>query len=126
MTNPIQQLDSELHEQVYCWETEEDIWGSLKDVGQTAKARSALIEAFDPSKPIGERSMDQLRKALAVLEEIAGSPNATDWSECNELDRTMPGSQVYLRANTVLLLYRHLLWVWDVFKQVPGASVTVR
>jgi hypothetical protein len=119
-------FDYQLHEQIYSWAPDEiDIWGSLKDAAQTHKARGALVETFDPSRPVKERGMEQLAKALGVLREILDNAASTDWSECDEYVRSGE-DQVNLRANTILLLYRHLEWVWRIFAHVPGASVTVR
>jgi hypothetical protein len=120
-------IDYQLHEQVYSWAPDEiDIWGSLKDQGQTNAVRAALVERFDPSRPVKDRSISHLGDALAVLRTILESPSATDWSECEEYVKTGDDDQVNLRANTILLLYRHLEWVWRIFAHVPGASVTVR
>lgn len=119
-------LECELHEQMYSWEPDEDVWGSLKDGEQTRRARTALIEAFDPSKPVSERSISHLEQALLILADVLGTPGATAWSDCNEAVEMRPGDQINLRANTVLLLFRQLEWVLGVFRHVPGASVTVR
>ena len=119
-------LDCELHEQVYSWEPDEDIWGSLIDGEQTRRARSALIEQFDPSRSAKDRSISHLHEALTVLTDILRIPGATAWSECNESVQAPGDDQVNLRANTVLLLFRHLEWIWNIFRHVPGASVTVR
>lgn len=122
----VSDLDCDLLEQVYSWEPEEDIWGSLIDAEQTRKARAALVEAFDPSRAMADRGVAQLGKAVEVLAEIVKTPGATDWSECNEAAKMSNGEQVNLRANTVLLLFRHLEWIWNIFRHVPGASVIVR
>lgn len=119
-------LDWELHEQVYSWEPQEDIWGSLIDVEQTRRARAALVEAFDPSRPASDRSIAHLQKALDLLKDVLQLPNATAWSECSEAVKVLGEDQINLRANTILLLLRHLEWIWSIFKHVPGASVTVR
>ncbi len=114
------------HEQVYSWETEEDIWGSLVDVDQTRKVKSALIEAFDPSRPPEERNFSRLKEVLERLQEVLSRADATAWSECNRTVKVNGYDEINLRANTVLLLYRHLEWIWEIFRDVPGASVTAR
>lgn len=114
------------HEQVYSWETEEDIWGSLVDVDQTRKVKSALIDAFDPSRSPEERSFVRLKEALDRLREVLSKADATAWSECYKTVKAQGYDEINLRANTVLLLYRHLEWIWHIFKDVPGASVTAR
>ena len=119
-------FDFEIHEQLYSWEPSEDIWGSLIDVEQTRRARTVLVEAFDPSLPVRERSIGHLEKSLLVLKEILDIPTATAWSECSQTDESSQETQNNLRANTILLLYRHLEWLWNIFRHVPGASVTVR
>lgn len=118
--------DCELHEQIYSWEPEADVWGSLTDRDETLKLRTALVEAFDPSKRVTERSILQLEEALAVLRSVLLVPAASGWSDCSETAGDSPSEQINLRANTALLLYRHLEWVVGVFRHVPGASVTVR
>jgi|GEM_PF-1732183 len=119
-------FDYQLHEQIYAWEPDGvDIWGSLRESARMTEARAALIEAFDPNKPVKERGLDQLRKAIEVLGKILQEKDATGWSECEEFVK-MGEDQINIRANTILLLYRHLDWIWRVFAHVPGASVTVR
>jgi hypothetical protein len=119
-------FDYQLHEQIYSWEPDGvDIWGSLRESTLMPAARAALIEAFDPNKPVKDRGLDQLRKAVEVLGRILKKKDATDWSECEEYIK-MGDDQINMRANTILLLHRHLDWIVKVFAHVPGASVTVR
>ena len=89
-------LECELHEQMYSWEPDEDVWGSLKDREQTRRARAALIEAFDPSKPVSERSISHLEQALRILADVLGTQGATAWSDCNEAVGIRPDDQINL------------------------------
>ena len=118
--------DCEFHEQVYSWETEEDIWGSLLDTKETSKVRDALITAFDPSRSTAERSISHLQATLVLIKELLDREDATGWSDCNKAVRGAGDEEINLRANTLLLLYRHLEWIWTIFRHVPGASVTAR
>lgn len=117
----------DLHEQMYIWSPDEDVWGGIRDSTKTNVIRTVLVEGFSPFREPQSRGMAQLREALNELREVVYSPDAVDWSECEAfVNSEQADSESNLRANTLLALYLHLHWLHRVFENVPGASVTIR
>lgn len=116
--------NGELHEEAYRWETTEDFLGSF-DKTQSAVGREALFTAFATHLAPAQRSMAQLSAALQVLEAACAAAGNEAWKDGLTVESFGDGL-INLRAHGGLVLYRHLRWVYDIFKDVPEASVTVR
>jgi len=114
----------DLHEEAYRWETNEDFFGSF-DSAQSAVVRAALFTAFATHLAPAQRSMAQLFAALQVLEAACADAGEEAWKDGLTVESFGDGV-INLRAHGGLVLYRQLRWVYDIFKDVPGASVTVR
>ncbi len=117
-------LSQDLHEEAYRWETFEDFFGSF-DSTQAASVREALVTAFATHLEPAQRSMAQLASALVVLEAACSTAGKNAWKDGTTVESFGDGL-INLRAHGGLVLYRHLRWVHAIFKDVPGASVTVR
>jgi len=116
--------ETPLHEEIYSWQPQIDIWASTMASEQTNKLRQSL-EAFNPYASPHERSVGSLTGVLGELARaIQESPNI--WADCEQQVEHESGREVQYRTNTILALRNHLLWVYEVFKNVPGASVTIR
>lgn len=112
-----------LYEQVFVWTTEEDIWGGISDSDLARRLKAELIQAFTPFSPPDQRRMSQFGETLIRIETLVAG-QGTNWSECQSTsDR---GDDLTLRTNTVLALYKHLRWIYEVYRHVPGACVTIR
>lgn len=116
--------NGDLHEEAYRWETTEDFFGSF-DTAQSAVVREALFPAFAPHLAPAQRNMAQLSAALQVLEAACAGAGNEAWKDGLTVESFGDGV-VNLRAHGGLVLYRHLRWIHDIFKDVPEASVTVR
>jgi len=114
-----------LHEQIYTWCPEEEIWGGIIDSEITNLLRSKLIDGFNPYLEPAKRTMTHFADAVRTLGEVLINHGASiSWSECEAVAER--SDQESLRANTALALYLHLQWVLQVFEHLPGATVTVR
>ncbi len=114
--------NEQLQEETFSWETREDFSGSLTQV-DAGSLRVALFDAFAPHLPPPERSVRKLKAAIDVLRN--GSRGTSGWGDALSTG-PYEGEQVNVRANPALSLLHHLRWVFDVFHNVPDASVTVR
>ena len=117
---------SNVLEQIYVWDAgPHDILGtSMPQIGE--RIGSDLLERFAPEYPPSERKISHFQQ---VLEQILGDldlQSNTYWSDCRETVMTGNGETLNLRANIILTVLRHFLWVARVFGQFPKASVLIR
>lgn len=108
-----------LQEQVYQWETVEDIWAGLKDARLTGALREQLFNGFSPDKSPNERSFEKFDMLLQTLKKAAVE---SSWTDCVQVDE----AENVFRANNLLVLLGHFEWVYSIFATLPGASVVVR
>lgn len=116
--------EDNLLEEAYRWETAEDFLGSFSAT-DSAKLKDCLMGWFAPPLPPAERTMVKLGAAMDVLANVCRSAGADAWKDASTTEPNLDGV-VNLRAHTGLALYHHIRWVHHVFKDVPGASVTIR
>jgi hypothetical protein len=101
-------------------------WLNILD-GDTELQREVLssrfIDAFQPMLPPADRSLNKLEEFLEELRAVASSP-ASEWSPSatTPLDVGTPPTMV----NNLLALTHQLTWLVDVFRDLPGASVSIR
>lgn len=116
--------EEELHEQIYRWEAFDDFQGSF-DANTSADVRRSLFDDFAPHLPPSERAISKLEGALRVLFRACQSAGTTAWEDVSS---TVPNGDdlINLRAHVGFALYHHLRWIYEIFKNVPGASVVVR
>jgi hypothetical protein len=123
------QAGYEFHEQVYAWEPRGiDIWGRFKSSSDTQSVRKLLLDAFNPSPaaPVDRRSISKLKLVLDALAGTLASTDPLEWADSEDpIDLNQP-ELLNKRANTIAVLYNHLCWIYEVFRDVPGASVSVR
>jgi hypothetical protein len=115
-----------LYEEIYSWAPEEDVWLSICESADQRRLNSLLVEAFSPDRAPSERGIAALPGALSALRETILSPGKTDWADCRESVQNDEDQRTNYRANSMIALYNHLSWVHEVFKNVPGASITIR
>jgi hypothetical protein len=118
-------LDSagKLQQDVFSWQVHEDVWGGIVDQSVRQALSERLVADFDPFLAPEERNFRKLKTFLVELQTAATSENSS-WSISAE--QTDEDDDVPARLNALLALYNHLLWMHEVFKDLPGASVTVR
>lgn len=111
-----------LHQDIYSWQTREDVWGGLVDDALRAGLRNRILEGFQPYADPSERGFSQLRDFLDALGAAVRS-GKSEWSISSQSE---VDARFVHRIHALLAFYRHLEWVYRVFKDVPGVSVSVR
>ena len=119
------QGDFDFHEEMYSWEPREDVWLSVSDAEDQRNLRSLLVDRFSPERPVGERGIDRLVDAMNGLRALLTDPKKTAWADSEETTE-VGGESLNLRCNCIAALQNHLCWLYEVFKSIPGVSVTIR
>jgi len=113
--------EDELQEEAFTWVTREDVWGGITDDTVRETLREHFVSEFEPTLAPHERGFD---KVARILTEIANSMTNTSWSSSTEQldeDDVSP-----FRLNALLAFHTQLQWMFQVFKDIPGASLSVR
>jgi hypothetical protein len=113
--------DVRFQQESFSWQAREDIWGGVVDSDLRQQISQRVIDEFEPVLPPDQRSMDKLRELLDAL--IAAIPEA-EWSESGE--QLEEDGETPYKLNALLAFYSQMLWIYEVFKDTPGASVSVR
>lgn len=114
--------EAQLQQDVFCWQTSEDIWSGLSDEALRRSFRDRLLSEFDPFRPPEERSLQSLSRYVEDLRSVATS-GPSEWA--NSAHR-FAGDDRAARFNPLLSFYNQLSWIVEVFLDVPQASVSVR
>lgn len=112
-------------ESIYSWETSEDPYGAIADVGQSRHVQESLRQ-FEPGQPPSERSIEKLREAITAIDGALTATDDSAWSDSQGRERLLDGDTLLLRQHKLLALYHHLQWVCDTFASVPDANITIR
>ena len=115
--------DAELQREAFTCPIEEDVWAGVTDDEKRTSLSSRFIDGFQPMLPPADRSMAKFDTFVTELRTVALSP-ASEWSPSagTALDVGAPPVMV----NNLLALYHQLTWLLDVFRDLPGASVSIR
>jgi len=123
-TAPVPFQEEQLQEEAYAWEACEDFQGSLGS-GDAVRVQETLFDAFAPQLPPAKRAVSKLLPAISALR--IGCSNSRDIAWKDAFATISVGNEpINLRANAALALLHHLQWVYDVFSDVPDASVMIR
>jgi hypothetical protein len=125
ITSIIVLQEEHLHEQVYSWKIKGDLWASLTSGKTAMEIKETLTTGFSCNYPPKERSFRKVRDFLRILDgylSIEENRYWQNWEQPIFLDE--PDN--LFRIHPLLALYHHMKWIYDVFHDVPGASVTIR
>jgi hypothetical protein len=116
--------DDDLQRDVFTWQAREDVWGGLTDETTRQMLSQRFREDFDPFLPPDKRDFSKLAAFLAELQTAAQSPQSSWATSAQQIgdDDADPS----MRLNPLLAFYNQLLWIYEVFRELPGASITVR
>ncbi|MUG97090.1 hypothetical protein F7734_34040 [Scytonema sp. UIC 10036] len=111
---------------IYLWEPFSDPFGSVIGTELTQQLREVLIENFALARPPHERGIENLKKAIEVMDTILSSKNDSSWGDSEEFGYLSNGGNVNLRQHHLLALRQHIQWIYDTFVGVPGVNVSLR
>lgn len=117
--------EGRLHEQVYSWRLVGDVWTALGNDDRSQEIKKCLTTSFDCGLPPNERGFDKMDSTLTKLRDYLSEESNGRWQAWEQpTDEEDPNSAYQVQP--LLSLYHHLQWLYDVFQNVPGASVTIR
>ncbi len=111
-------------EQVYTWSTRENPKAGIYSDADMRVVGDQLIRPFAPDRNPGDRTLTHLRATIDALAPLAQDPARSSWSAAQTPGPLGEDSPLWLHGLHALV--RHLDWVHAVFRDVPGASVTVQ
>lgn len=113
--------DDIFQQEAFVWHALEDVWGSIVDAEIRRTLSERLRNDFQPSLPPLERDLKKLRR---FLDDAKLALPEAEWSDsAQRLERD--GMTAY-RLNALLAFCVQLEWIHDIFKDLPGASVSVQ
>lgn len=118
-------LKGRLHEQAYGWKMHGDVWTSIRDPEKLREITQALIVDFGSNLPPEQRSIAKLRDVVEMIGRLSIDKENQEWQDWEQPLGEDEKAGVY-RTQPLLMLFHHLRWLCDIFKDLPGASVTVR
>ena len=107
--------------EVLTWQPKEDIWGGLADGGARTRLSERMQVEFEPALRPDERSLEKLG---AYLKDIEALLDGLEWATSSQ--QFEDDGETPMRLNPLLSFYRQLEWIYQVFRDVPGASVSIR
>jgi hypothetical protein len=113
--------DMLLQQEAFTWQVREDVWGGLPDNDLREALSHALIGRFEPVLPPAQRGMTQLQEFIAELEAAQAK---SEWATSGQ--QLHADGETPVRFNPLLGFLGQLKWLFDLFRDVPGASVSVR
>lgn len=114
------------HEQIYKWETKEDILGAVTNSDLTENLRIVLIDHFNPANSFELRRIKYLENSLRVMDELLSDKSFSDWGDVIDTRRIVTNEPLHLRQHKLLALRQHIQWIYDTFSLVPDANITIR
>jgi hypothetical protein len=115
-----------LHEHIYTWAPDDDIWGGISDEAVRADLRIQLTSTFAPHEPLDKRRVDKLHAVVKHLSEIARDPGSNQWMSSSSTTSGGGVDSIALRLAPTLALLHRVRWIVETFKDVPDATITVR
>lgn len=113
------------YEAAYSWSTREDIWGGVVDGKTTTQLRELLMTRFSPTNPPDKRGMNALAHALNEMRPLLSQSELITWQDLSEQADDLDSDPI-TRANLIVALFHHLSWVYAIYQDIPGASITIR
>jgi hypothetical protein len=118
-------LDSDVHlqQEVYSWQTREDIFAGVSDEKIRSGLHEKLFGKFEPSRPPSDRRAAALREFIDDAGKVIRD-KASEWTTSQD----PPSEDVMspFALNSLLALKLQLEWLVDVFADQPGISVSLR
>ena len=116
--------EDRLYEQVYSWKIRGDVWTSLGDDGTAKEIRDSITEEFACSLSPADRGLSKIKSAKDRISEYLRNDENRKWQEWEQPISDDDPNNLY-RLQPLVAFCHHLKWLLQVFKDVPGASVTI-
>ena len=113
--------EMQFQQEAFTWQAREDIWGGVVNAEVRERLSQRFITDFEPVLPPSERGMEKLQ---ALLAELAVAIPEAEWSASGQ--QVEDDGETPYRLNSLLAFHAQMRWLYEVFKDVPGASVSVR
>ena len=113
--------DDIFQQEAIVWHVKEDIWGGVADFTLRSSLQDGLMNGFQPTLPPDQRSMAHFH---AFLSQCDNALSEADWSD-SVVSMENDGSSA-IRINALIAFYAQSSWIYHVFKDLPGASVSVQ
>jgi hypothetical protein len=117
------QRDDQLQEEVFALHVGEGVLNGVADDDLRATIKACLTEDFAPALPPSMRACRKLERFFQAAKKAIESGKA-EWSDSEDLafdDEPDP-----YRVNMLLAFYNQMLWLYEMFKDEPGVSISVR
>lgn len=117
--------DNRLHEQAYSWKLRGDVWTSLGMDDAGRRIKEAITNGFEFSLRPEERGISKLKSIVDDFRDYLKDEKHRQWQSWEQPITDDNPNDTY-QIQPLLSLHHHLKWLCDVFKDIPGASVTIR
>ena len=114
---------NDLQQQLYAWQTTEDLFGGVSDTAAREQLHKMLFDSFAPSVPSSERSFAHLQDFLDEANR-AITGGRSEWTLSH--DPAYEDAEDSFRFNPLLALQMHLSWLARIFTGYPGLSIIVQ
>jgi hypothetical protein len=113
----------QLQEEVFAWEVGDALLNGITDDDLRAGLRGSLFDVFAVSISPSERPCSKLSSFFEAAE-VALVSGSAEWADSEDLaaeDEPDP-----YRVNMLLAFYSQMRWLYEMFKDEPGVSISVR
>jgi hypothetical protein len=114
--------ESELQQEVYSWQMNEDPFGGVEDQSVRSKLRELLFDRFEASQSPSKRRVEALSTFVEEAQRVIDAGHA-EWTMSQDAP---DDEEVPYRLNPLLALKLHLEWLANSFSGQPGVSVSIR
>jgi hypothetical protein len=114
--------DTELQKELFTWPIEEDVWAGVTDDNLRAQLEERFVTDFQPMKLPPERSMAKFADFVAAVGAVVRK--GSEWSAA--ASGVAEHSPTTCMTNALLAFHEQLHWMLEMFRDLPGASVSVR
>lgn len=115
--------DFELQREVFTWPLHEDVWAGISEHEIRVALHQSFVNDFQATRPPHERGMAKLASFVESVGE-ALQLRKSEWSVAES--GAAEFSNTSLMINGLSAFYNQLKWMLDMFRDLPGASVSVR
>ena len=114
----------QLHEQIYSWGAEGNVWLALRTDPKGQEIKERITTDFKVDLLPSDRGFDKISRILDLLKEYLDQDEKRIWETWGQALEDDEGET--FQTQPILAFYHHLRWLYHMFQDLPGASVTIR